>query len=100
MRPSQSSIVYRSKLYIALSTQRCHAGGRRDDVRTETGAVAMVATVRRGTGIFRRPRERIYRATKPTCAWRAMIRLAGFHLPKGRRQCRGKVSSKGRTVIH
>jgi hypothetical protein len=100
MRPRQSSIVYRSKLYIALSNQHCQAGGRRDDVRSETGGVAMVATVRRGTGIFRRPSERIYRVTKPNCAWRAVIGSAGFHLRKGRRQCRGKVSSKGRTVIH
>ena len=100
MRPSQSSIVYRSKLYIALSNQRCQAGGRRDDVRSETGGVAMGATVRRGTGIFRRPSKRIYRATKPTSASPAMIGLAGVHLRKGRRQCRSEVSSKRRAVIH
>ena len=68
MRPSQPSIVYRSKLYIALSTQRCQAGGRRDDVRSGTGGVTMVATVRRGTGISRRSDARIYRARKTTFA--------------------------------
>jgi len=59
----------------------------------------MIATLRPETSYFDGPPKELS-CDQPDLRMVGNGEVGWLHLRTGRRQCRGKVSSKGRTVIH